>query len=420
MVHLHHDDEDINEGPSSPQRWRHNLKSHWYILLLGQAVSVLGAVTGATQSELSLQCHWSSPAFSVFLFYAAMIFFLIPLHRSQKAHVRLNTEDNDDDNNNEGGAASSTSTSEPQNRLTMEVDETSTTIIDTESIQPTRFLFLQTIWLQAPPWFYMIIGSLDVSASFCFVSALNDTNMTAVSLLSSLSIPTTMILSFVCLKRRYQLWHYVGVSLCLFGIAIRVGQDWEQDHHPTTTTSSDDDIYPHKFRGDLLACMGGIFYGINNVLGEVAVQQLGGPYEFLGMMGFFAAILAFVYAMFFERTDIQAFLQSDACSSQTSTLLLLAFVSTNVLGYYGGAIFLQISDATYFDLSFQTGTLWSVIFSIFGQHIFPDPLFYVALIITVSGVVVYEMAPSPHRETNYSVEPMSPEPESSIHLRELS
>ncbi len=42
-----------------------------------------------------------------------------------------------------------------------------------------------------------------------------------------------------------------------------------------------------------------------------------------------------------------------------------------------------------------TGDAWSVAFSIFGEGIKPVPLFYVALCITLSGVVIYETAPSP-------------------------
>lgn len=393
---MHHNNEH------SQQHCWHNLKTHFPILVFGQAVCLLGSATSAAQSQLSLQCNWSAPGFSVFLFYACLTFFLVPLHRSQKkAHVRLQTEDNIDDNIDIDNI-------DIDNNDHHTEETTATTTTNT----PQRYLFLNTIYVQAPPWFYMIMGSLDVAASFCIVSALNFTNITSVSLLTALSIPTTMVLSCVFLKRRYQLWHYVGVALCLFGILCRVGQDY---HYQQQEEAKETIVYPHKFGGDLLACMGGMFFGINNVLGEVAVQQLGGPLEFLGMMGFFASILAFVYAMIFERAAIAAL--SDICSMHTSILLLLAYVSSNLLGYYGGAHFLQVSEATFFNLSFQTGSLWSVLFSIFGQHIYPDPFFYVSLVITVSGVVVYEMATSPHREPQL---PASPDPVSTIHLRELS
>lgn len=41
-----------------------------------------------------------------------------------------------------------------------------------------------------------------------------------------------------------------------------------------------------------------------------------------------------------------------------------------------------------------TGDAWAVVFSL-GEGIVPPPSFYVALIITISGVIMYETAPSP-------------------------
>jgi len=45
--------------------------------------------------------------------------------------------------------------------------------------------------------------------------------------------------------------------------------------------------------------------------------------------------------------------------------------------------------------SLLTGDAWSVAFSVFGEGIKPAPLFYVALCVTLLGVVIYETAPSP-------------------------
>ena len=41
--------------------------------------------------------------------------------------------------------------------------------------------------------------------------------------------------------------------------------------------------------------------------------------------------------------------------------------------------------------------LWCplVIFSIFFEHIVPHPLFFLALVFVLSGMIMYEMAPSP-------------------------
>ena len=41
------------------------------------------------------------------------------------------------------------------------------------------------------------------------------------------------------------------------------------------------------------------------------------------------------------------------------------------------------------------GDLWLVLFSIVAERIVPQPLFFVALVFVLSGVILYEMAPSP-------------------------
>ena len=45
--------------------------------------------------------------------------------------------------------------------------------------------------------------------------------------------------------------------------------------------------------------------------------------------------------------------------------------------------------------SLLTGDAWAVVFSVFAEGIVPSSTFYVALFITLTGVVIYETAPSP-------------------------
>ena len=49
--------------------------------------------------------------------------------------------------------------------------------------------------------------------------------------------------------------------------------------------------------------------------------------------------------------------------------------------------------------SLLTGDAWAVAFSVFAEGIKPPPTFYVALAITLSGVIIYETAPSPAVDT---------------------
>jgi len=113
----------------------------------------------------------------------------------------------------------------------------------------------------------------------------------------------------------------------------------------------------------------------------------------------YATIICIVQSVALERTEIADFFgrgdKSETCHEATAIWLLLAYFASSVLSYIGGARFLQISEATFFNLSLLTGDLWSVAFSVIAERIIPHALFFVALVFILSGVVLYEMAPSP-------------------------
>jgi drug/metabolite transporter (DMT)-like permease len=120
--------------------------------------------------------------------------------------------------------------------------------------------------------------------------------------------------------------------------------------------------------------------------------------EYLGMLGFFAAIICLIQTFLLERNDIYEFFGSGdnkTCSQTAARSLLFGYVCAATLLYMGSARFLRVSEATFLNLSFLTGDLWSVIFSVVAEKIVPKPLFFVALAFIVSGVLIYELAPSP-------------------------
>lgn len=136
--------------------------------------------------------------------------------------------------------------------------------------------------------------------------------------------------------------------------------------------------------------------------------------EYLAMLGLFGFGISFLQSLVLERDDIRQFfgnkendydeqgdidsLSTMRCSLPIGFLLLFSFVVTTMLGYIGASQFLIISEAALFNLSLLTGDLWSVVFSVVAEQIVPQPLFFAALASILSGVVLYEMAPSPAPE----------------------
>jgi solute carrier family 35 protein F1/2 len=240
---------------------------------------------------------------------------------------------------------------------------------------------------------YFVMALLDVYANYFIVLALSYTTITSVTLLDALAIPASMILSRCFLKRGYTYVHLAGVILCLTGVVVNVMEDYTQVKMNTAVKST-------MVKGDALAIVGGIMFGVNKVMGEISVRHFGGPYEYLGCIGMFGAIIACIHSIIFERQAISQtfFYQGGLCSQGEVWGLTVGFFFSGVFTYVGGAQFLLVSEATFYNLSLLTADAWSLGFSILAERITPAPLFYLALVFTLCGVVVYEIAPTPIME----------------------
>lgn len=340
----------------------------WKVLFFGQALSFLLASGGAAQATLHLQCNLSAPTFTSSIIYLLLSLNLIPLCRQGRRKLLLPSSCDDDECEGDGVVMQHHDDSSP------------------------RYWFCRVLPLEASPWAYLGIAFLDVEANYMTVLAYRYTTITSITLFDALAIPSAMILSWIFLGRRYTSIHYCGVIVCMSGVVYNVLADYETNLNSTSGSKE----YPNKVLGDVLAISGGIVYGANDTLAETAVRRFGGPTEFLGMLGLFGLIISIIQAVILERSEIVEFFQGgNACSVPTGLGLLLAYVFTNTLSYVGASRFLLLSEATFLNLSFLTGDFWSLFFSIVAERIVPSPLFFVALTLTISGVLIYELGPSP-------------------------
>lgn len=258
------------------------------------------------------------------------------------------------------------------------------------------YSFFGLLPLHRPLWWYFVLAFFDVEANAITMFAFRYTTLTGVTLFDALAIPSAMILSRYWLQRKYRLTHCLGAIVCMTGVVVNVLQDYKND-----VQESDNEVeargYPHKLWGDLCAISGGLLYGLNDVLTEMTVRHNDGTTEYLAMVGFFGFVISLIQSLLLEWDDISQFFDegSATCSMRIRWLLLLSFVSVTIASYIGASRFLTISEAAFFNLSLLTGDLWSVVFSVVVERIVPSPLFFVALLLVLSGVILYEMPPSP-------------------------
>ncbi|GKZ01386.1 hypothetical protein MPSEU_001089400 [Mayamaea pseudoterrestris] len=386
-----------------------NVCKQWRILALGQLLSFLNVSNGAAQASLSLSCHLFAPLFTLGLVYFCLALGLIPIWWNRR---RRSNEQTGDGVSNQHGAQMSDdlgkhdppSTHASFFRMDSIMSSASSHGTSQSLLEPAfqfdpnrNYSLLGIVPLSAPALAYLPMACLDVYAQYFFLTSLRYTTLTSVTLLDSIAIPTAMLLSSVVLARKYRCAHFVGIFSCFVGIFMDVFQDYTAEDE-TGTGGADLQDYPFKIRGDVLAIMGAVLFGCQEVLGEVAVRNLGGSNEYLSMLGFWASMIAFGQSYISEKDQVTQFFAAHDqryCGKEQAWILLVMYIISNTCYYHGVARFLQISDAAFFNLSLLTGCVWSVLFGVLFLDRAPKPLFYVAVFFIIVGVFTYEMASTP-------------------------
>ncbi|GKZ00821.1 hypothetical protein MPSEU_001033800 [Mayamaea pseudoterrestris] len=360
------------------------------VLLAGQLLSFLVACSGAAQAALSIDCRLKAPMFTVGLFYVGLSGLLIKVARNDNTAIGSDEKDDHDAMSDRTSCESPSS----DNSVTTPMPQDTAHRIGQASQHDLSPSF--DFWKKSR--IYFPISLLDIYANYIVMRGFQYTTLTSVSLLDALAIPSALILSKVFLQRCYTKLHFVGVALCIGGIVLNIVTDFKVDQREPESVVVQQ--YPHMMLGDLFAAIGGMLVGASNVVQEVSVRTIGGPDEYLGMLGFWASMIAFIHCSLFEREEIAEFFfasgdRSETCTGSTAWWVLAAYVVASIARYVGTAQFLQVSEATFYNLSLLTGDIWSVVFSVAAQGILPQKLFFVALSGTILGVIVYEIAPSP-------------------------
>eukprot|EP00550_Attheya_septentrionalis_P001517 CAMPEP_0198290738 /NCGR_PEP_ID=MMETSP1449-20131203/8497_1 /TAXON_ID=420275 /ORGANISM="Attheya septentrionalis, Strain CCMP2084" /LENGTH=507 /DNA_ID=CAMNT_0043989283 /DNA_START=103 /DNA_END=1626 /DNA_ORIENTATION=- len=402
---------------------------HKRILLAGQLLSFLLSVTGAASATLHMNCNLSAPAFQSLLLYVLLSFHVLELppfstrirsfwrqHKQRRSQI-IGRDQPEDAINNDAG-------------LEHDIEEEEDRASMNENQMAAPYLLLYTVPMYAPIWVYVIIAFLDVQANYLTYLSFRYTTFTSIALFDALAIPASMVFSRIALKRNYVGVHVLGAIVCMIGVAVNVLSDYKKDLDDAALKESamyDDTIeidkeateYPQKVLGDCLAIMGGILYGVNDVLAEMSIKTFGGRAEFLSLLGIFGTLISALQVLaleekdvyrFFHRSDLlvddttytvdDAAMDMPTCSKAAGFWLLAAYVLANYVSYVGVAYFLAFSEAALLNLSLLTGDLWAVVFTVFASHIIPPPLFWVALTTIMSGVFIYEIGPSPLQDPN--------------------
>jgi drug/metabolite transporter (DMT)-like permease len=440
-----------SEGGSMEQK-NINSNNKWRprAILLGQFIAMLSATSNAASFTLVNHFGFQAPFFLLFLLYM-----LLSLHLFRRRRHNDDDDDDDDDYSSHFGEKTpmlSSLTKQDENDSLSRMISSSTTKLRRKLRLPCCCRVMKE--LKCPLYMYFGISFLDVLPNFLVLLALSYTSLTSGTLLlGSLTVPSTMFFSSRrrLLSRYFSHKHYVGAGLCVVGGMLAVGLDCSSFKNPSfsstpgappTSTASTatslhfaDSTTEFFFAlnvGDLLMCTAALLYGLGDTVAEYFVKHLDRD-EYLGMLGIFGMLQTSILFPLLEHDaltsawakitmmpqpapvllhppdgELHVIAQSNGPLSDSSTetkwfmlVTLIWFVACQYLYYVMEVRFLATSDATLLNLSMQTTNLWAILFSmvVFAnpaqqlllRHVLPPPLFYVALVLVVSGVAFYEM-----------------------------
>ena len=234
-------------------------------------------------------------------------------------------------------------------------------------------------------WLWVLLGVVDVEANFLAVWAYSRTSLTSAMLLDSFSIPCVMVLSSVFLKASFSKAHLLGAWACFLGVIVTVCSD----ALPRRRGGRGDGWFEgDALVGDAAAAGAATLYAVSNVAQEAWVKKAS-PTILLGRLGIAGFLVTGLQVAFLR--PFQALPKAFE-----SSVVVLAFVgyALALLGVYvASSHFLQNADATALNLSLLVADVYSVIFAALVDNDPPPPLYYLAFLCTVVGVLTYSFAP---------------------------
>ena len=397
--------------------------SHWKIILFGQVLALLMGLRGGTTAFLYLECDVMAPTFQLW-----WVYLILSTHLFCHAYSS-------------------------GNRLPAEPP--SNAVFDLSILQlhkpkfsaPEHKLPCTSMTLHTQWWKYLILSILDLEGNYFTYLALKYTSLKSASLLDTLTIPTAMLASYLFLRKRYSCSHLVGAAICLGGAMIMIFADYSEEQSSNQASANDSqmtleqEVYnaeqskidnyndPYEVlptyddiisgagdsnqindtsgimnsltvRGDFLAAIGGMFWGLKDTMAE-GVLQVSSQTEFLGMLGMYGLLLATLQIAVLEGPIVKDFLTGfsdssyNTCSATQTYGIFFAIIIVFVLYYLGISRFLHISEAALLQLSLLAADLYAVLFSIVEERKLPTWLFVVSMITILLGVMVYESVPAP-------------------------
>uniref|UniRef100_A0A803MQG2 Uncharacterized protein n=1 Tax=Chenopodium quinoa TaxID=63459 RepID=A0A803MQG2_CHEQI len=260
-----------------------------------------------------------------------------------------------------------------ENSVDAPVTQSFFTYLGLTSIYGSIMLFRRKKLL-VPWYYYALLAFVDVQGNFLCIKAFQYTSITSVTLFDCWTIVWVMILTWVFLGTRYNVWQYIGAATCVVGLCFALLSDARIGGGVAIKAVNEvmdtADLALHSslifsggsrpLFGDFLVTVATLFYALSNVGEEFCVKQKD-IVEVISMLGVFGMLI----------------------------LVFAGFAVGTCLFYSLLPLILKLSGATLFNLSILTSDMWAVIIRILFYHEEVNWLYYVSFAIVVMGLVIY-------------------------------
>ncbi|EDR28172.1 hypothetical protein, conserved [Entamoeba dispar SAW760] len=227
-------------------------------------------------------------------------------------------------------------------------------------------------FLKSVKWYYCLgITLCDITATFCLVIGIQNTNILSSQLISVCSIPFVMVLSYFILKRRFNLIQIFSAVIALSGFVLVSIEDSQNGSS--------------ELIGDLLCLISTILYAIANTLQEKTVNIIS-PFSSMN----YIIILSVHAPLLSLPTLLLLFLfPFDFNISAIELILLISYPILQIIIYASIAYIILMTSAAFFNISNLSSSIYGLVYDMILFNKYPGILSIIGALLIILSVVFY-------------------------------
>lgn len=233
-------------------------------------------------------------------------------------------------------------------------------------------------------WYrFAIVAIADTQANFLTILAYQMTSIVSVLIIGNSTVIIVMILSIVFLKRTYNNYQYLGISITFIGLVCII-----ISHLQSTGWS-----WGGTVLGDFLVLAGAVLYAVSNILQEFYLCEGADVSEYLFKLGICGSVILCIESAVLEYKNVLVL------HTLGQYLCILGFSISLFIDYTIAPYFFKNFGATFYNLSLLMSPLYSLFFDIFYSQSSYDALYIIGFCFVIVGILIYNIpVHSPKKE----------------------